>query len=73
MLTIPTGPRPAILESLIHQRFASKRVDGPKFKREWFALDDSDLRWLRGLACFIDETDQQIPDITSVITASLTL
>lgn len=47
VLTIATGQRPAVLETLIHQRFAAKRTEGPGFKREWFNLDESDLNWLR--------------------------
>jgi hypothetical protein len=50
------GARPAILESLIHQRFADKRTEGPNFKREWFALTNADLDWLRGLERFMAAT-----------------
>ena len=54
VLTIKTGQRPAQLEYLINKRFASKRLPPqgtlPGDKREWFALDDADLDWLRGLA-----------------------
>ena len=54
VLTIRTGQRPAQLEYLINNRFADKRLpnftDNDGGKREWFALTDSDLDWLRGLA-----------------------
>lgn len=54
VLTIQTGQRPAQLEYLIANRFADKRLVGYKTnhggKREWFALDEADLDWLRGLA-----------------------
>lgn len=50
VLTIPTGQRPAQLEALLHQRFKDKRTKGPGFKREWFALDNSDLDWLETFA-----------------------
>lgn len=60
ILTIPVKQRPAQLEYLINSRFASKRLpsqgDKPGDKREWFALDDADLEWLRGFASFMSET-----------------
>ena len=60
VLTIPTGQRPAILEYLINNRFAAKRLppQGEKSgdRREWFALDAADLAWLRGLSGFMAET-----------------
>ncbi len=49
VLTIPAGDQPASLERAIHLKFTDKRTNGPLFKREWFALDDDDLDWLRGL------------------------
>jgi hypothetical protein len=58
VLTIPTGQRPAVLETLIHQRFASKRTSGYGFKREWFALDEADINWLRDLATTISSTQK---------------
>lgn len=60
VLTIPTGQRPAVLEYLINNRFADKRLppqgDKPGDQREWFALSESDLAWLRGLSGFMGET-----------------
>lgn len=53
MLTIPTKQQPSALETVLHQRFASKRTTGPGFKREWFLLEDSDLEWLNGFASTI--------------------
>lgn len=50
VLTIQVGQRPAMYEAMIHRRFANKRTSGPRFKEEWFALNDEDLDWLRGLA-----------------------
>lgn len=54
LFTIPTGQRPAQLEYLINSRFASKRLppqgNKPGDKREWFALNEQDLEWLRGLS-----------------------
>ena len=55
VLTIPTGTQPASLERAIHQHFAAKRTEGPVFKREWFALDESDLAWLRGLVQHVSD------------------
>ncbi len=57
VLTIPTGQRPSVLEYAINRRFAAKRLpsQGEKAgdKREWFALDNDDLAWLRGLASYL--------------------
>lgn len=57
VLTIPTGQRPSQLEYIINNRFARKRLppqgSKPGDKREWFALGESDLDWLRGLANFL--------------------
>ncbi len=58
VLAIATGQQPSQLEYLINKRFANKRL--PDFlpndggKREWFALTDSDLDWLRGLESFLN-------------------
>lgn len=60
VFTIPVTQRPAQFEYLLNNRFAAKRLppqgtkDGDK--REWFALDDADLEWLRGLGCFMGAT-----------------
>ena len=58
VLTIPTGQRPSVLEHLLNAKFASKRLSAqgnkPGDKREWFALDESDLDWLRGMPRWID-------------------
>ena len=54
VLTIPVIQRPSVLEYALNKRFADKRLppqgvrDGDK--REWFALTDEDLDWLRGFA-----------------------
>jgi hypothetical protein len=60
VLTIPTGQRPAQLEYMLNKRFASKRLPAqgikPGDKREWFALEPTDLDWLRGLNRFIGST-----------------
>lgn len=57
VLTIPTGQRPSQLEYLINNRFAAKRLPPQGLvagdKREWFALSESDLDWLRGLSTFL--------------------
>ena len=51
ILTIQTGQRPSVLEYALNRRFASKRLPPqPGSKREWFALDNADIAWLRGLA-----------------------
>ena len=54
VLTMPTGQRPSVLEYALNKRFASKRLppqgDRDGDKREWFALTDEDLEWLRGFA-----------------------
>lgn len=50
LFTIPTGPLPSELERAIHHRFAHKITVGPGFKREWFALDQSELEWLQNFA-----------------------
>ena len=75
MLTIPTEQRPSQLEYAINRRFSAKRLpsqgDQAGDKREWFALDESDLTWLRGFARFMDEKVKQPANITSVITHTL--
>lgn len=54
ILTIPTGQRPSQLEYAINRRFINKRLpDSELWGREWFALDDNDLLWLRGLAAHL--------------------
>lgn len=54
VLTIPTGQQPSQLEYVINRRFIDKRHPNSElWGREWFALDDDDLSWLRGLARFI--------------------
>lgn len=57
ILTIPTGQRPSQLEYAINRRFSAKRLDNylpnDGGKREWFALTESDLDWLRGLAEYL--------------------
>jgi hypothetical protein len=51
VLTIPTGQQPSQLEYAINRRFCSKRLaDAELYGREWFALDDTDIEWLYGLA-----------------------
>ena len=61
VLIITTGQRPAVLERMIHKRFAGKllppRGAKPGDKREWFALDETDLAWLRGFAAHLDPQD----------------
>lgn len=53
VLTIPAGAQPASLERAIHIHFAAKRLPSqgnkPGDKREWYALDQADLDWLKGL------------------------
>jgi hypothetical protein len=54
VLTIQTGQRPSQLEYAINRRFAAKRLpDTELWGREWFALDESDLDWLRGLSLHV--------------------
>lgn len=54
LFVVPAGQSPSVLERLIHQRFADKRVEDVElWGREWFALDAGDLDWLRGLSQFI--------------------
>jgi hypothetical protein len=54
VLTIPVRQSASTLEYIINNRFSSKRIPNynnkPGGKREWFALDDADVDWLRGLA-----------------------
>ena len=54
VLTIPVIQRPSVLEYALNKRFAGKRLPShdsrPGDKREWFALTDEDLTWLRGFA-----------------------
>ena len=54
VLTIAAGQRPSVLEYIINNRFAAKRLPDYRSnaggKREWFALDREDLDWLRGLS-----------------------
>ena len=54
VLVIPTGQRPSALEYIVNKRFIAKRLpsqgDRPGDKREWFALSDADIDWLRGFA-----------------------
>jgi hypothetical protein len=56
VLTITTGQRPSQLEYTLNRRFFAKRLsnyaDNDGGKREWFALDDEDIEWLRGLSAF---------------------
>lgn len=57
VLTIQTGQQPASMEREIHKRFTPKRLPSrgnkPGDKREWYALDESDLDWLRGLSAYV--------------------
>ena len=56
ILTIPVNQQPSVLEYLINNRFADKRLPSqgtkPGDKREWFALTDTDLAWLQGLSYY---------------------
>lgn len=59
IITIPTGQRPSQLEYAINRHFASKRLDDAElWGREWFALDDNDLAWLKGLAAHCSSLQQ---------------
>lgn len=64
VLTIKTGQNPSVLEYLINNRFASKRLpdynDKDGGKREWFALTAEDLAWLEGLAEFISKPQDTV-------------
>lgn len=57
VMTMPAGQRPAQLEYAINRRFAAKRLDNYRDndggKREWFALNSDDIKWLRGLAAYL--------------------
>jgi Meiotically Up-regulated Gene 113 (MUG113) protein len=54
ILVIPTGQRPSQLEYVINHRFAHERLtDTELWGREWFTLNDDDLRWLQGFAEFV--------------------
>jgi hypothetical protein len=61
VLTIPTGQQPSVLEYLVNQHFAAKRLPNYKEndggKREWFALDAADLNWPRGLSASLSCSD----------------
>jgi hypothetical protein len=62
VLTIPTGQQPSQLEYVINRHFASKRLtDTELYGREWFALDDADVEWLRGLAAFVTPRSEDEP------------
>lgn len=54
ILTIRTGQRPSVLETIIHRRFRAKGLPDHKSnqggKREWFALNQADIEWLKGLS-----------------------
>ena len=60
VLTIPVIQRPSVLEYIINNRFIAQRLpsqgDRPGDKREWFALTDADLDWLRGLTSHLTHT-----------------
>lgn len=57
VLTILVRQRPSVLEYILNNRFAAKRLPPqgtrPGDKREWFALDSADLHWLQGLRDYI--------------------
>ena len=65
VLTIRTGQQPSVLEYLINHRFTDKRLPPqgtkPGDQREWFALDASDLEWLRGLSLYLEHNILRIP------------
>jgi hypothetical protein len=51
--------QPSVLEYAINNRFSAKRLPPqgtkPGEQREWFALDDADIDWLRSFAEYLNK------------------